>query len=387
MATPSEEEGATRPVLQARSAGTEAPPDASDAGPAGPPAGAVAQPIPPEAGDTSPLGELIAEIQREVEPATWMPPSTAAIKSHGEGVLVVRAPRAVQESLYEFLESRRAEVLRTMLPADPGDPPGTQDALREPGELELRRLLQGMLRQWERLELALRARRESRLDEAVRQLDEVLLEEPDHQVALEYRKLLLEPPAPKSPVVDRSASGSGLERAEGPYAETEARVRAIAPSRIPRWVMAWPSRATYAALERARRDAQMPHWTLRGAERERRLGLPAPLLTLAGTDLLDALRNLSYATLIDLSVDPLVLIPLQVRTLPPLAPADPSLEALLRAIAAAMGPNLRFIPYSTVLELTATDGPPSPEVRIFDVGDLVAPEPERGEPDAVRGVR
>jgi hypothetical protein len=351
---------ATRPAVPATESNS-VPPAEGDAAP--PAAAEVATE------DPSPMGELIRRIQREVEPSTWTPPGEGAMKPQCGRNLVVKAPRAVQEGIAEFLEELREAGLRELLVAAGDEPAPTpiDPAGREAGEEELRRLLRAILAQWKRLEGALRAREENRVADALRLIDEVLAHEPDHGLALEYRKVLLAPPAPEPRLVDLDDAGCGLEPRRGPYEAVESRIRWPIRIRIPAHVVGWPSPTTFAALDRARRRALMRRWTFTGPERERRLKLRAPTLRLEGLDLFEALQQLSVETLIDLSADSTV----TGRPLPRLQPVDATLGALLQAIASALGPNLRFTPYATVLELAAEGQVSGLECRIFDVSEVL----------------
>lgn len=374
------------PVLVGRAPGSRVPRATTVPGDASPTEDLAPEPATDLAEDTSPIGMLIQRIQREVEPAAWKPPGEAKMKHQGGRNLVVRAARPVQEGITEFLDGLRDDDAREAL-REAGVPPAPESAdaeARAAGEEDLRRLLRGMLDQWKRLEGALRARSDSRIADALRLIDEVLVNEPDHAAAVEYRKLLLDPP-PSSTLVDLDVGHGGLEPLRGPYVAIERRIEGLAPGRIPYWALVWPSPTTFKALDRARTRAGMERWTFTGAERERRLQLRAPIVRLEGLTLSEALQRLAVEALIDLGTDWDVWP--RDATLPRPAPADATLGALLHAIAAAVGPNVRVRSYRTVIELTPEGQVPHLEVRVFNVDDLLAPQAEHPELEAVGGTR
>ena len=361
------------PVLVGRSPGSgvpRAPGEPEDA-----PSTAGTAPEPATAGEPSSIEALIQRVQVEVEPKVWLPPGESRILPQGGSNLVVKARRQVQEGVHELLERLREAALRDLVASPPivdvlRPKPTTEDPVeREAGEVDLRRILREMLAQWRRLEEALRAREAGRTVDAVRALDEVLMREPDHRAAAAYREALLNGPPPRLLEMD----AGGLET--GPYEPVERPIRALQPTRIPRWVLLWPSGKTFVALLDAAGRAGLGGWTFTGEARERRLRLPAPSVPLSGLPVDEALLRLSIATLIDLDADPGVTLRPAGRGLPPLTPTNGSLGALLEAVGSAVGPGLRFVPYPTVLSLEDPRQPPRLEVQIHDVSDLVEPPP------------
>ncbi|MEZ6009391.1 MAG: hypothetical protein R3F05_16740 [Planctomycetota bacterium] len=175
---------------------------------------------------------LVQAIQRDVEPAWWSGDPDVYVPVIQNGILIVRAPGPILESVGAYVERLRGGLLRPARAA-PGDA-RRMAAARD----EARSLMRGILAREQVLVRALRAWDEGDVQTAHRDATAVLQDEPDNRLAEDMLRGL-----------DAEAGGTLASDLQQARAVLRDRLDLRRRERwLTYWVVRWPSATTRRAL-------------------------------------------------------------------------------------------------------------------------------------------